>query len=444
MGRALKTVFLRLTKATPMELVAMLWSFTYFFCLLCSYYILRPMRDEMGILGGVENLQWLFTGTFLVMLLAVPAYGALVTRFPRRRLLPFVYHFFVICILLFFVLVKMGVAEAHIARAFFIWTSVFNLFVVSVFWSFMADIFRTEQGKRLFGFIAAGGSAGAVIGPLLTQQLVPTIGVFNLLLISAILLEFAVICVIQLNAWSRRVNHALHKKSRRIPPDIDRPIGGSIWAGLRLVIASPYLLGIGAYIVLFTTTSTILYFEQAHIMKSTLPLSADRTAMFATMDFSVNALTIVIQLFLTGRLLSKFGIGIALALLPGMVMIGFTVLGLLPILAVIVIFQVIRRVLNYAIARPAREVLYTVVGREARYKAKSVIDTLVYRGGDALSGWFFAGLIAIGMGLSAISFVAVPIAGLWMVCGFFLGRRQATMTESKEAAAPKLQGDADG
>jgi len=420
----------RIVKVKKNEVRALLWSFTYFFCLMCSYYILRPVRDEMGIQGGVENLQWVFTGTFVAMLLAVPLFGAAVARFPRQRLIPSVFYFFILNLLAFFLLFKSGIATEWVARAFFIWLSVFNLFVISVFWSLMADLFSNEQAKRLFGFIAAGGSAGAVAGPFLTAVLSSTLGPVNLLPFSILLLLAAVLCIYRLSHWQSGMISAepvvVYGEPERAQIK-DTRIGGGVLAGAVRVFRSPYLLGICLFVVLYTALSTFLYFEQAHIIEGTFNDSGRRTALFASMDLAVNSLSIFGQIFITGRLVSNLGLPLTLMLIPALVAVGFIVLGLLPTLTVLVVFQVVRRAGEYAISRPAREMLFTVVPREDKYKSKNFIDTVIYRGGDAASGWAFAGLTGLGLSLSAIAFIAVPIAGMWMITGLLLGKKQETL-----------------
>ncbi len=430
----------RIVNVEEGEVRALLLSFAYFFCLLCSYYILRPVREEMGIAGGVRNLQWVFAGTFLAMIAAVPIFGAAVARFPRKKLLPLVYYFFITHIVIFYLLFLTNSHIAYVAPAFFIWVSVFSLFVVSVFWSFMADLFTNEQARRLFGFIAAGGSAGAVVGSSVTAFLVLRIGLANLLLISALLLGGAVVCIHRLIRWADRIGRAdsapvaVEGASAQSGPESpgEAAIGGGILAGVKLVFRSPYLLGICLYILFFTTLSTFLYFEQAHIVRNAFDDPVKRTALFAAMNLGVNLLTLATQLFLTGRLVAGLGVPVTLALLPGLVMIGFGGLGLFPILGMLVAFQVVRRAGNFAIARPAREILFTVVGREEKYKSKNFIDTVVYRGGDAVSGWVFAGLSGMGLGLSAISLIAVPIAALWLFTGLALGKRQEILRTAPE------------
>jgi len=439
------------------EAAALLWAFVYFFSLLCSYYIIRPMRDEMGIAGGVDKLQWLFSGTFAVMLAAVPLFGWLARQYAPRQFLIFVYGFFISNLLIFFVLFRSEAADLHVARVFFIWSSVFNLFIVSVFWSFMTDIFNAEQAKRLFGIIAAGGTAGALTGPALTAVLVIHTGPTNLLLVSAFFLTVAALCVQRLVAW----RHARDKDGEVFlgsdrgdahgPGEADRSvgsgndsgtdsakdagsdaandvaIGGGVLAGIRLVFTSTYLSGICLMIFLFSSLATFLYFQQAHIIRDRFDYPAVRTALFAGIDFAVNALTLTLQLFLTGRIIDCLGLGRALALIPVLLGAGFMVMGVAPLLGVLVVVQVLRRAGNYAITRPGREMLYVVLTKEEKYKAKNFIDTVVYRGGDALSAWLYAALQSIGLTLSAIAFLAVPLACLWAWVSYRLGRRQAEL-----------------
>ena len=425
----MKKVYNRLQQLVSVEADeagAIFWAFSYFFVLLCSYYILRPIRDEMGIAGGVENLQWLFSGTFLAMIAMVPLFGWLTSRYKRSTFLPSVYVFFISCLLLFFVLFRNAFMTEWVARAFFIWVSVFNLFVVSVFWSFMADIFTNRQAQRLFGFIAAGGTAGALVGPALTSVLIKPLGTENLLLLSALLLGWAILCIRQLASW----NYAQGNETTDSKKSAERPLGGRLLDGIRLVFQSPYLLGIALLMLLFTTLATFLYFQQAQIIRDSFADPAERTALFAMIDFAVNLLTVLIQLFITGRLIRFLGLSWALALVPILLCLGFVALAFSPVLAVLVVVQIIRRAGNYAIMRPSREMLYVVLGREEKYKAKNFIDTAVYRGGDAASAWIYTGLRGAGLGLSGIAWVAVPLAGLWALLAFRLGREQGRLATS--------------
>ena len=403
---------------TRREQIAVLWSALYYFSLLCSYYILRPLRDEMGITAGVEHLQWLFTGTFIVMLLLVPLFGWSVKRFHRSVLLPVVYSFFIINLLIFYWLFNSSINIRYTATGFYIWTSVFNLFVVSVFWSFMADLFRPEQAKHCFGLIAVGGSIGAIAGPAMTALLSTQMDPILLLLISCGFLLLSLICIQRLNRWTFISDKYPSKTIRHEQP----PIGGTVMAGFRLLIQSPYLAGIALFILLFTTLSTFLYFEQAHLVKAAFDNSSERTAFFATIDLTVNSLTVLIQLLLTHQVIKRLGLTFTLALIPVLLVLGFMVLAIMPTLTVLAIIQVVRRAGNYALTKPAREILFTVLSREEKYKAKNVIDTVVYRGGDAVSGWLFAFMSTAGLSLSAIEWIAAPIAALWAYNGIRLGR----------------------
>ena len=426
MTNSIRSALLKAVQVEPGEGRALFWSFSYFFSLLCSYYIVRPMRDEMGILGGVENLQWLFTGTLLVMTAVIPLFGWVSSRFPRRQFLPYVYLFFIIILLLFYGLMAGQVAPAMVARGFFIWASVFNLFVVSVFWSFMADLYSNAQARRLFGFIAAGGTVGALTGPALTALLVQPVGARNLLLLSAVFLVWAVICIIKLSSWA--ASNQTEVETSTDDAGVDA-LGGSIWDGIRFVFRSPYLSGICLLMLLFTTLATFLYFMQAQIIRDTFTDSSQRTAVFASIDLAVNALTLILQIFLTSRLIKWFGLAAVLAIIPVLLAIGFALLSISPVLSVLLVVQVIRRAGNYAVMRPVREMLYVVLSREEKYKAKNVIDTVVYRAGDAVSAWLYAGMRSLGIGLSGIALIAVPLALLWAWLSFKLGRQQTRIAE---------------
>ena len=415
-------------KIEPGEGWALFWSFSYFFTLLCSYYIIRPLRDEMGVAGGVENLQWLFTGTFLIMLAAVPVFGWVTSRFRRSQFMPAIYLFFILNLTGFYILFQTDIAHVTIARTFFIWTSVFNLFVVSVFWSFMTDLYTDAQAKRLFGFIAAGGTAGALTGPALTTLLAVPLGPTNLLLVSAAFLGWAVLAIQRLIKVSTTSPQSSDTQQPAVAENTsNQPLGGSIIAGIRLVMQSPYLLGIAILMILFTTLSTFLYFQQAQIVRDSFSSSAERTTVFAAIDLAVNGLTIVFQLFLTSRLIKLLGLGWTLALVPIILCIGFIALAFAPVLAVLVVVQVVRRAGNYAIMRPAREMLYVVLDRESKYKAKNFNDTVVYRGGDAVAGWIYAGLRSLGLSLSHLALIAVPLAAIWAVVAYRLGKQQTQL-----------------
>ena len=410
----------RVVSVRPDETRALLWSFAYFFCLLAGYYVLRPLRDEMGIAGGVRNLQWLFTATFLVMLAAVPVFGAVVARLPRKRFVPLVYHFFVANIAVFWVLLTLDIEKVVVARVFFVWISVFNLFAVSVFWSFMADLWQSEQGKRLFGFIAAGGSAGALLGPVVTVALAVPLGPVNLLVIAALLLELAVLCAHRLESAVPKAGEGATAK-----PADSGAIGGGWLSGILMVLRSPYLAGIALWVALLSLAGTFLYFQQASIVAAASDDPAVRTRIFATIDLAIGILTILVQFLATGRLIARFGVGPAAAALPLVFALGFLALAFTPALFVVIGFQALQRATNFALSNPAREVLFTVLDREEKYKAKNVIDIVVFRGADAGSGWVFSALRGTGLELSSISLATVPVAALWLALALALGRGQA-------------------
>ncbi len=430
------------------EVSALLLSGAYYFFILSSYYILRPIRDEMAVAGGVRNLPWMFTGTLVLMLIAHPPFAALVSKLSRTRFVSYTYRFFIVNLVIFFALLKWGPESANIwiGRAFFWWVSVFNLFVVSIFWAFMADVFRSDQGKRMFGFIAMGGTLGAVVGAAITAFLAQKLGPVHLILISIMLLELAVRCVRWLSAPSPPGRHMVPEESGirvagvpetepgrgyAVRPDPEEPIGGHVLAGIKQVFRSPYLLGICAYMLLYTIVATFLYFQQAWIVQETFVDRAVRTAFFAKIDLAVNVLALFTQAFLTGRFIKWLGVAVTLTLLPAVCVLGFAGLGLWPFLGVLVVFQTLRRAGNYAVARPTREVLYTVVSREEKYKAKNFIDTFVYRGGDQVGAWSYGAMAWLGLGMSAIAFVAVPICGLWLAVGYWLGRRQESLARTQ-------------
>ena len=415
-----------LVAVEPHELAATLWSAALFFIILCSYYIVRPLRDAMGLEGGVRALPWMFTATFAAMLLAVPLFSWVVARWPRQVFIPLVYRTFALMLLGFFAALQLASGEGLVvvARVFYVWAAVFSLFVVSVFWEYMADLWRREQGERLFGFIAAGGTAGAVAGPLLTGWLAPRLGPAYLVLVSVLGLELAARCVGRLGRVAAAAAGPGYAPSR------DLPIGGGVFAGFTLALSSPPLLRICGYVLLLAITGTFLYIEQMTIVEASVADPAARTVLFANIDLAVNLATIVLQSVVLGRILPRLGLGWTLAALPLVSLAAFLALGAAPVLAVVVGAQIARRAADYAVSRPAREVLFTLVDRESKYKAKNFIDTGVYRGGDALGAWVFHGLRGLGLGLSGLALLAAPIAALWAVGSVMLGR----------AARPRLGG----
>jgi AAA family ATP:ADP antiporter len=406
-----------LVDVRPAERAPVVLSFLFFFSLLAGYSVIRPIRDEMGIAGG--KLEWLFTFTFAASLLFVPFFSLVVARFRRWRIVPIAYGFFVVVLLAFYFLFELGIAPKRVAQVFFVWASVYNLFITSVFWSYMADVFEPEQGKRLFGLIAAGGSAGAILGPLITRELVTIIGVPNLILVSAALLGLAVAC-----------SAGLARRARDGAKD-DKPIGGGVIDGFRQATATPYLGIISLTQLAYVTSSTFLYFPQQEIVRAAVSDPEVRTALFATRDLWVNGLAVTTQLFITGAVLSRLGLWLGLAMLPVVMAAGFVGLAVAPVLTVVIVFDIVRRATHFAFDRPARENLFTVVARDEKYKAKSFIDTVVYRGGDTASGWLWTGLSAAGLGIAGTSLVAVPLALLWLWGSRSLARRHAELARAR-------------
>jgi AAA family ATP:ADP antiporter len=417
MDRLLTPLLRRLGTIEPGEERPTLLAATYFFFALASYFILRAVRDAAGVAAGTGQLPWLFTGTLLTTLVMNPVYATVVARLPVRRFIPVVYRVFIALLLGFAAIIKYGPAswEPWLGPAFWILTSIYSLFVPSVFWGFMADSFRPEQGKRLFGFISVGGTLGALAGAFLTSQLATVVGTPVLMVLSVLLLEAAV-------QAARRFPPSFRPESRA-RDEAQQPVGGTSLAGITHVLRSPYLLGVCLYMLLFTIGSTVLYFQQAEIVGARYADREARTAFLASIDTVVQGLTVLAQLFLTARVIRWLGVGVTLAILPLVSVVGFTTLGVAGTLMVFVAFQVLRRAGEYAVTRPAREVLYTVVSAEDKYKAKNFIDTFVYRGGDQIGAWSYAGLQAIGMSVATISLCAAPESAVWLLVGLWLGRR---------------------
>jgi len=417
----------RVSGAEHEESTALVWGFCWFFCLLFGYYVLRPVRETLGVEQGIDGLKWLFTATFLGMLLAVPLYSALVARVGRRRLVPIAYRFFAFNILLFWLALGAGGTVRELAaNTFFVWVSVFNLFVVSIFWSFQADIFSSLQGKRLFGFLAAGGTLGAICGSLIAAELAGLVGTVNLLLIPVVLLEGALLCVRRLDVHAVKLTTDANLPSSAAAEGI----GGSLFEGFSATLRSPYLLAIAAYILCNALLGTTVYFQQAEIVEVEITDEWERTAFFARVNLWVQCAAIVIQVLITARLLKAIGVAAALCILPAIYALGMGALGLVPTLAVLVIVDVVRRAGAYAISGPSREILFTSVSRSEKYKAKSFIDTVVFRGGDALAGHAFNALRGLGASGVWMTAVMIPIAGIWAWIGHRTGRMHQAKTKT--------------
>jgi AAA family ATP:ADP antiporter len=411
---------------SDVELKGLMWSTTYGFFIMFSYYILRAVRDEISS-ADRGNLQILWTVVFFVMLMAVPLYSWAASKWSRGVFVPMVNRFFIACLVSFWLCLMFlpEAARPWIDRVFYVWTSVFALFVVTVFWGFMADCFDNSQGKRLFAFIAVGSSIGGMVGSSLTAGLAEVLPAFSLLLIACIPLEIA--------SWCAKVLHRRFATGNvHVAGESNRAITGNAWSGMKAVFSSPYLLGIATFILLMTFASTILYFQQANLVADAFSDRAVRTAFFAKIDLAVNILTIVFQVYLTARIVKWLGVGLTLAMIPIATAAGFLAMGLYPTIAVMVVVQVIYRTGRYGLTKPAREMLWTVLSREDKYKAKPFLDAAVYRGGDLVSGWIYAGLAAVGLSIGAISLMAAPIAAIWAILGLRLGLREELMAKEQE------------
>lgn len=406
----------RLVNARPGEMPALVAAFLYNFLLFSAYYILRPLRDSMGVAGGVENLDDLFGWTLVGMLVAVPVYGWISGRFRRAVFLPWIYAFFVVQLLGFWFVFRLLADDAPTARVFFVWVSVFNLFVVSVFWSFMADLFDREQAKRVFAFIAAGASTGGILGASIPAFFAETLGDVNLLLVSSALLAGTILPIRYLLRWS----------SARVPTGErldERPIGGNPFAGFKRVFTSGYLSGIALFVFLMAAVSTFLYLQQAELLQVHFPERSERTAFLGRIELVVNIGVVLLQMFAVGRLTTRFGLPVMIVSVPLFVVAGFLLIAASPTLATLVGVYVFRRLGQYAIVRPCREMLYTTVDRESKYKAKNVNDTLVYRTSDfVVAKGHDAFVSAFAASLTWVAWLGAGIAALWAMVAYLLGR----------------------
>ncbi len=401
--------------------------FTLFFLVFASYFMLRPVRETMGIAGGVENLQWLFTGTFVAMLAVMPLFGWLASRARRRHILPWTYVFFATNLVGFGIALQVDPENVTTARTFYIWISVFNFIAISVAWSVLADLFSLSQAKRTFALMAAGASGGGLVGPLLGAALVGSIGHAGLLFLSAFLLGAAIAAAAALQRWRDRNPAAGPQGEAR-----EKSLGGSPFAGATAVFRSPYLIGIGLFVVLLSSVTTFLYFEQAKLMAEAFPDRTDQTRVFGIIDAIVQALAILTQLFFTGRIAQRLGVVVLLTAVPLVVAGGFLALAVAPTFAVLVVVMIVRRAGEYGLVRPGREMLFTVVPTEDKYKAKNFIDTVVYRGADAVSSWVKVLVDALAQQPALAALTGCAIALVWAGQGGYLARRQREMEARKE------------
>ena len=410
------------------ESPAVLAGVAMFFCLFTGYFMLRPVRETMGIAGGVDKLQWLFTATFLTTLAALPLFGWIASKVPRRTILPWTYAFFVTNLASFAVLFAADPDGVWTARAFYVWLSVFNLLAISLAWSVLADVFDIAQGKRLFALMAAGASLGGLTGPILGTLLVRPLGHAGLLALSALLLSASGIAASYLHRWRDRQENVPVATAPR-----DAELGGSIFAGASAVWRSPYLLTIGLFVVLLAVVSTFLYFEQARIVAATFKDKTRQTEVFGLIDTAVQAMTIFLQLFLTGRIAERFGVRALLAAVPLIMVLGFLWLALAPVFAALAAVMIVRRVGEYAFVRPGREMLYVPLPPEEKYKAKNFIDTVVYRGGDALGGWVKTALDTFAQQPAVVMVFGALIAAGWGATGAYLAKRYETPEQAAAA-----------
>ncbi len=433
-------------RAALAESPPLLWSFLYFFCLLSGYYVLRPVREAMvassdvtavfppalveffarrGVALGEFVPQFIFTSVFVAMLALQPAYGWLVSRFPRRVFLPVIYGFFIATLLVFHALFDSGVAGRGLA--FVLWLTVFNLFAVAVFWSFMADVYSNDEARRYYGYIGAAGTVGAFLGPVLTGLLVQRLGIANMMLVSCALLAVCMLCILRLRPYAVQREQADGRRSGEVP------MGGEVWAGLKLVAREPLLRWLALMVVLGIGVGTLLYNEQILIARSAFADAEQRTAFFSRIDLAVNTLTLVVQLLVTRALLSRFGIAPALLVPAGAVVLGFSVLAASPLPVLVAIVQVVTRASEFSLAKPARETIYTRVGREWRYKAGAAIDTVIYRGGDLVFVWMHKALSTLGSNL--VFGAGIVIASAMTFSAWRLLREEAKLPSERPLPA---------
>lgn len=430
MARFLKLV----AKIEAKEVKAVASSFLFVVVLMSAYYILRPVRDAMASDWTDAEVSWLWTLNFFISTAVVGVYGMAVARFHFRYLVPSIYGIFALTFVVFYLLAYISADRTLIDKSFYVWVSVFSLFHISVFWSFMSDLFNKEQAGRLFSIIAAGASVGGLIGPSIPSFFSASMGTDNLMLLASMMLLIPIPIIFYLQSLK---STELHNEDLELTPP-NKPIGGNPFAGFKMFFSNPYLLAIGLFIFLYTGISSFVYFELKNLLSELSRV--ERTAIWAQMDLAVNTLSIATGLFATSRIVGKFGMPVTIALIPVLICLGLLVLAISPFLGVVIGLQIIRRAGNYAVTRPAREMLFTRVDRETRFKAKPVIDIVAYRGGDMLMAWLFTGLTqGLGLGLAAVAIVGAGIAGLWTMVGIYLGRWfEQDDTDSSGKATPKV------
>jgi ATP:ADP antiporter, AAA family len=430
----------RLVVLQPGEAPVLFASFATLLCTFSSYAILRPVRDALGVTSGLETIPALFWGVFIAMLLLQPLYGWLTSRLPRSAFLPWVYIFFAANLVGFWSWFHLQTDHTWIARCYFVWVSVFNLFILAAFWGLMADVFTREQAGRLFGFIWAGASSGGVIGPYIDKTLAVPLGSVNLLLLSAGLLLIALLFLRLIVRWQHQQGPQVPRTQAATPDSGThgmRGVGGGVLAAFTQVARSPYLLGIAAFVLLMTWVNTFFYLEQQAFVAKAFTNANQRTHFFASIDLYVQIASLAMQFLLFSRLYRWFGMRVLLACVPLMMTAGYALYALTPAFMLLVIVYAVRRVADYAITRPCRDSLFTVVSREEKYQAKSLIDTFAYRGGDATSGSLHKLLVeGLGASHSAVGWIGALISAVWTVLALALGRAQERARDGQASNEP--------
>lgn len=431
----LHAIVSKVADVRPYEVRALVLAFLCNFMLMASYYLLRPVRDAMATVFGVNQLQNLFTGTLLLTLVCSPIFAWLTDTFKLSRLLPAVFAFLVVDIVAFYFWFQATPDSRWLAAAFYWWFSVVNLFMVSVFWSLMVDLFTPNQASRLLPAIAGGGSLGAIAGPLVAALFVKGLGVSGVLLVAAAGLVVVIVIVSQVIREKRRLQAANEEAQ---PSSMDRKLRGSFLDGFKVLLTSSYQINQALFILLMTWIATIGYFLQTDLIAKAFADLASRTQALADIDLAVNICSAIVAIFGLSRMIARFGVTASLVLNPILMAISFVLMVFSPTLLMLQAMQALRRVTQYAIARPSREICFTVVEQENRYKTKNIIDVVVYRLGDLSSAWMQAGLRALGIGLNGTLGVGVLASGIWAISAWTLGRQYEQRKAAQAGATPGL------
>jgi len=423
-SRGLGRLLTRVAPIEPREVSAVVAAFCLFFFMWAGYFAVRPVRETIGTLLGRDQVADLWIVTALFSIFIIPLYGAIVARFRRSIFLPAIYGLVALVLAAIGVAMQGGHISSLLGKTFYVFISVVNLFLISMFWSFLLELFEAGQTKRLFGVIAAGGSAGALAGPLVSDISVGAIGNSGILYLGAALFVAAIVCQrVLLGIWSQRT-----PAQGGAPAQQDRPIGGNLFAGVTLILRSPYILGIALFVVFISTVNTLLYFEQLRLVEITFTDTTERTRVFARLDWIVQTLTVLSQIFLTGRIAQKFGVKALLTWVPVAMVIGFLSIAAVGTFGVLAVVFVLRRACEYAFIRPGREMLWAPLDKETKYKAKNTVDVPIYRGADAVAAQVNNVVAASGAGATGVALLGALVAAAWGVLGWWLGKRNETMT----------------